>query len=136
MPKFTVLVAHDVPHYGTLEIEAAHADQALAKIRAMSLDDVLDEACNDPAFDMSICARIVHMQDEAGNTAHEDTPLDHRYAEWCAVDDLTSVLRQAEDYSGRRLLYSCGIPPVVSACKQLVKCLRPEYRAKSGTISH
>ena len=98
MPKFTVLVAHDVPHYGTIEIEAADADQALARIREMDLEDVLDEACNDPAFDASICARIVHMQDEAGNTAHEDTPLDYRYAEWCAVDDLTSVLRQAGDY--------------------------------------
>jgi hypothetical protein len=98
MPKFSVLVAHDVPHYGTVEIEAANADQALAKIKEMSLDDILDEACNDPAFDASICARIVHMQDEAGNTAHEDTPLDHKYAEWCAVDELTSALREAEAY--------------------------------------
>jgi hypothetical protein len=98
MPKFTVLVAHDVPHYGTIEIEAANADQALAKIREMYLGDILAGACFDPAFDASICARIVHMQDEAGNTAHEDTPLDHGYAEWCVIGDLTSLLRQAEDY--------------------------------------
>ena len=98
MPKFTVLVAHDVPHYGTLEIDAADADQALAKVRNMDITDVLGEACNDPAFHSSICARVVHIEDEAGNVAHEDTPLDQSYAAWAAVDDLTSVLREAEAY--------------------------------------
>ena len=98
MKKFTVLVAHDVPHYGTLEIKAADADQALAKIKRMDLAKVVREARHDPAFDASICARIVHMEDETGNITHEDTALDYRYAEWCAADELATLLRQAGDY--------------------------------------
>jgi len=98
MPKFTVLIAHDVPHYGTLEIDAADADQALAKLKEMDVDDAFAEACNDPSFEASICARVVHIEDEAGNTAHEDTPLDQSYADWAAVDELRSVLREAGDY--------------------------------------
>ena len=98
MKKFSVLVAHDVPHYGTIEIEARDADHALEILKDRPLDETLDEACNDPAYENSICARIVHMQDDAGNVTHEDTALDKSYEEWSAVEDLTTALRQAEAY--------------------------------------
>jgi hypothetical protein len=96
MSKFTVLVAHDVPNYGTLKIEARDADHALEILKAKDLAEITKEAVFDPAWDSSICARIVHIEDEHGNVSHEDTPLDETYAEWCALPDLTSALRDAE----------------------------------------
>ena len=50
-------------------------------LKARRLDDILDEASYDPAFDRSICARVVHIMDDAGNASHQDTPLDNTYAE-------------------------------------------------------
>jgi len=96
--KFTVLVAHDVPNYGTFELEARDADHALEILKAKNLSDITDEAVFDPAWDCSICARIVHMEDEEGNVFHEDTPLDKTYEEWSAVDDLVKALQRAEDF--------------------------------------
>ena len=95
MIKFTVLVAHDVPNYGTLKIDARDADHALEILKSKDLSEITDEAVFDPAWDCSICARIVHIEDEHGNMSHEDTPLDETYAEWCAITDLTTALREA-----------------------------------------
>lgn len=95
MTKFTVLVAHDVPNYGTLKIEARDADHALEILKSKDLSEITEEAVFDPAWDSSICARIVQIVDEHGNVSHEDTPLDDTYAEWCAIPELTSVLRDA-----------------------------------------
>lgn len=98
MKTFSVLVAHDVPHYGVIEVEADSADHALKILEDRPLDETMDEACNDPAYENSICARVVHIRDEHGNCSHEDTPLDNSYREWSAVEDLTAALRQAEAY--------------------------------------
>jgi hypothetical protein len=44
MSKFTVLVAHDVPNYGTLKIEARDADHALEILKAKDLAEITKEA--------------------------------------------------------------------------------------------
>ena len=98
MKTFSVLVAHDVPHYGTIEIQAETADQALEILEERPLDEITDEACNDPAYENSICARVVHIKDEDGNCSHENTPLDNSYRELGAIDELITALHQAEAY--------------------------------------
>jgi hypothetical protein len=98
MPKFNVLVAHDVPNYGTVEIEARDPDHALEVLKEKDLSDILDKAVFDPAWDSSICARIVYMRDQQDNIFHEDTALDLSYREWSAVGDLVEALRKAESF--------------------------------------
>jgi hypothetical protein len=98
MPKFNFLIGHDVPHYGYVEIVASDPEHALETLKAKPLHEILDNAVTDPAWDSSICARIVNMQDEEGESFFEDTALDNTYAEWSAVTDLTSALREAEAY--------------------------------------
>ena len=61
MPKFNVIVAHNVPNYGTLEIDARDPDHALEALKEKGMSDILDKAVFDPAWDSSICARIVYM---------------------------------------------------------------------------
>lgn len=93
MPKFNIIVAHNVPHYGTVEIEARDPDHALEVLKQKNLSGILDEAVLDPAWDSSNCARIVYMQDEQGNVFHEDTALDQSYREWSAVGDLIEAIK-------------------------------------------
>ena len=75
MKTFTVHLAQDVPHYGSIEIEAESAQQALDKLRARDLEEILDEAVYDPAWENYVCPRIVSINDESGNYFFEDTPL-------------------------------------------------------------
>jgi len=93
MPKFNVIVAHNVPNYGTLEIDARDPDHALEVLKKKDMSDILDKAVFEPAWDSSICARIVYMEDEQGNVFHEDTALDQGYREWSAVGDLIEALK-------------------------------------------
>ena len=75
MKTFTIHLAQDVPHYGSLEIEAESAQQALDKLRERDLEELLDETVYDPAWENYVCPRIVSIEDEHGNSSFEDTPL-------------------------------------------------------------
>ncbi len=75
MKTYTVLYAEDVPHYGSMEIEAKNDAQAIAKAKAISEED-LGNTTIDPDHDNSVCKRIVHIQDAAGNNVAHDVRLD------------------------------------------------------------
>lgn len=72
MKTYTILFAEDVPHYGFAEIEAE--DDAAALEAAKTYD--LAEVTIDPEWENSVCKRIVHIEDPAGNTIAYDEPLD------------------------------------------------------------
>jgi hypothetical protein len=72
MTTYTILLAQDIPHYGTTEITAADASGALE--RAKDLD--ISELCNDPDWEHPVCSRIVHIADEAGALVAHDVALD------------------------------------------------------------
>lgn len=74
MKTYTALFALDVPHYGTEDIEADTAEQAIEI--AKHLDPV--DLVNDPDWSHSVCARIVSITDDAE---------DHNVAEDIALDD-------------------------------------------------
>ncbi len=114
MSKFSILVGHDVPHYGEIEIHARDADHALEILQARPLCDTLDEACYDPAFDSSICARVVYIRDEDGNCSHEDTPLDNSYREWGAVSDLISALQKSRAFVANFSDDYEAAPPIIA----------------------
>lgn len=72
-PKtYSVLFAQDVPHYGTLDIEAAGDAAALAAARCVDLADVT----HDPDWNYPVCRRIVHIEDPQGRMIATDVPLD------------------------------------------------------------
>lgn len=73
MKSYSVLFAEDVPHYGFAEIEAE--DDAAALEAARDYD--LSEVTIDPEWENSVCKRIVHIEDPAGNTIAYDVPLDN-----------------------------------------------------------
>ena len=69
---YSILFAQDVPHYGSVEIEAENVTAALNAAKAYDLSDVT----NNPEWENSVCKRIVHIEDSDGNTVHHDIPLD------------------------------------------------------------
>ncbi len=71
MKTYTVL-AEDVPHYGTLDIEVADDESAIAFAKAQNASTI---AC-DPDWDNSTCQRIVHIQTADGRIVAEDIALD------------------------------------------------------------
>src|SRR5690242_14793153 len=75
MKIYSVLYAEDVPHYGSMEIEAKNDAEAVAKAMAISEDDLGNTAI-DPDHDNSVCKRIVHIEDAKGNTIAADLSLD------------------------------------------------------------
>jgi hypothetical protein len=72
MKTYTVLFAEDVPHYGTVEIEAEDDNAALEVAKAYNLSEVT----TDPEWESGVCARIVYIEDQSGKTIHYDVPLD------------------------------------------------------------
>jgi hypothetical protein len=75
MKTFTVHLAQDVPHYGSITIKAESSQHAFDKLRERDLDELLDEIVYDPAWENYLCPRIVSIDDEHGNSSFEDTPL-------------------------------------------------------------
>ena len=72
MKTYTILYAEDVPHYASVQIEAESDEDALQ--RAMVFDyagEALEAEWSNP-----VCKRIVHVEDETGNTIANDIPLD------------------------------------------------------------
>ena len=61
MKTYSVLFAEDVPHYGSVEIEAENDAGALDAARGYDLSEVT----TDPEWENSVCRRIVHIEDAA-----------------------------------------------------------------------
>jgi hypothetical protein len=74
MKTYKVLYAEDVPHYGYHDIEAED-DQAAIEA-AVAFHESGDVSLYEAAWDSSVCARIVHIEDPDGNIIAEDKPLD------------------------------------------------------------
>ncbi len=74
MKTYTVLYAKDVPHYGCHEVQAGTDDAAIEA--AIALHEQGDVTFDDAQWSGSVCARIVNIQDEHGNTIDEDRPID------------------------------------------------------------
>jgi len=72
MKIYSVLFAEDVPHYGTVDMEAVSDADALEAARGYDLSQVT----NDPEWENSVCKRIVHIEDAEGNTIFHDVALD------------------------------------------------------------
>jgi hypothetical protein len=75
MKTYSVLYAEDVPHYGSMEIEAENDAEAIAKAKAISEED-LGNTATDPDHCSTVCKRIVHIQDAEGNDIANDLSLD------------------------------------------------------------
>ena len=73
MKTYTVLYAEDVPHYGTLDIQAKSNAAALKAAKAHDLAGI----AIDPDYDNSACKRIVHIEDGAGKVIASDIDLDN-----------------------------------------------------------
>ncbi len=88
MKKYEILYAQDVPHYGTVELEAendaAIVEAAKAYWNATDLDPVDDPDWNNP-----VCKRIVVIRDEAGNEIANDVRCDDYNLEYITDEDRT-----------------------------------------------
>jgi hypothetical protein len=82
MPKYEVLFAQDVPHYGLVEIEARNDKAAVGKAKAhwRSIERG-DEPwpLTEPGHDSAILARVVYITDEKGREVATDISLDKTY---------------------------------------------------------
>jgi len=73
MKTYTVLLAEDVPHYGTAHITAASAAKALEAAHRLDTGD----HCTDPDSSSAVCRRIVHIEaEEEGTIVAENIALD------------------------------------------------------------
>ena len=66
MKTYSVLYAEDVPHYCAAEVEAENDDGALEKAKDHPNTGHLN--FDDPDWNNPVCFRIVHIEDENGNT--------------------------------------------------------------------
>ena len=87
MKTYTILYAEDVPHYGTVEIEANNDAEAIAKAKAISHED-LGNTTIDPDHCNSVSKRIVHIQDAGGNDVAHDVRLDNYSLELVTDEDI------------------------------------------------
>ena len=75
MKTYTILYAEDVPHYGTLVIDAEDDAAALAAAQMQDPSGI----ATDPDYENSSCKRIVHIQANNGDTFAYDIPLDNSF---------------------------------------------------------
>jgi hypothetical protein len=72
MKTYTILYAEDVPHYASVQIEAQSDEDAIKRAKVHDFaGEALEAEWNNP-----VCRRIVHIEDNAGNTVANDIPLD------------------------------------------------------------
>ena len=95
MKTYSVLYAEDVPHYGSMEIEAKNDAEAVAKARAISEED-LGNTTTDPDHGSTVCKRIVHIQDAAGNDVAHDVRLDS-YSLELLTDEEINIRKHAKE---------------------------------------
>jgi len=73
LKSYSVLYAEDIPHYGSVDIEARDDAEALRLALSFDSDKVsYYEGC----WDGAACKRIVSINDAAGRTIAQDIPLD------------------------------------------------------------
>lgn len=75
MKTYSVLFAQDIPHYGSVEIEAESDTAALEAAKAYDLSEV----ATDPDWEYAACKRIVHIEDAEGKTMFHDVALDNYF---------------------------------------------------------
>lgn len=75
MKAYTVLFAQDVPHYGSVEIEASSDEEALEAAKALDPSEI----AADPLFENAVCKRIVSIEDPDGGMPFSDVPLDGHF---------------------------------------------------------
>jgi hypothetical protein len=106
MKTYTVLFAEDVPHYGAAQIEAENDAAAVEAAKAFDLSDVTD----DPAWEYSVCRRIVNIEDTDGEIIAEEISLDDCFLRYggekdrllCDVaPELLDALETAEEQLSR-----------------------------------
>jgi hypothetical protein len=83
MKTYTVLFAQDVPHYGSIDIEADDDAAAIALASAFDLDDVT----LDPDWDNTSCRRIVHIEAPDGRLIAEAVALDNSFLRYGGDED-------------------------------------------------
>lgn len=117
MKTYTILFAEDVPHYGTVEIEARNVAAALKAAKAYDLSEVI----TDPEWENSVCRRIVHIEDPEGNTVAHDIALDGFFLRsggdkdrtLCdAAAEMLEALRLCEDVLSELARLDDGTPSV------------------------
>lgn len=69
---YTVLLAEDVPHYGSIEIIATSDREALETARTLEHSEI----CLQPDRENPVCRRIVHVEAEDGSILAEGVALD------------------------------------------------------------
>jgi len=109
MKTYSVLFSEDVPHYGTAQLEAEDDADALEAARAYDISEI----ANDPEWENSVCKRIVHIEDAAGNTVFHDIPLDN-YVLCLASEraDMLSALKLCEDVLSDLVRLDDGTPSI------------------------
>ena len=75
MKTYQVLYAEDVPHYGVQYIEAPDDASAIT----LAMKETVGSIAIDADYTNSDCKRIVHIEDDAGNTIATDIALDNTF---------------------------------------------------------
>jgi hypothetical protein len=80
MPKYEVLFAQDVPHYGIEEIEAQNDEDAIVQAKAYWRSIERGEnpwPLTEPDYESAILSRIVQITDHEGRQVAADIGLDN-----------------------------------------------------------
>jgi len=108
MKTYTVLFAHDVPHYGSVEVNATGDVDALAKAK-VHWERVQRDRDEEPwpfteaQHDSAVLARIVEIIDETGRQVAADIRLD-TYLLSVAPTDLSAKLIENASHMHAALL--------------------------------
>lgn len=87
MKKYEILYAQDIPHYGTVELEAESDAEILEAAKAYwSATDV--DPVDDPDWKNPVCKRIVVIRDEAGNEISNDIRCDDYSLEYITDEEV------------------------------------------------
>ena len=106
MKTYTVLFAHDVPHYGSVEVNATGDVDALAKAKVHWERVQRDEEpwpFTEAQHDSAVLARIVEIIDETGRQVAADIRLD-TYLLSVAPTDLSAKLIENASHMHAALL--------------------------------
>ena len=111
MKTYTILLAQNIPHYGTTEIQAADAAEAVERAKDLDFDNFL---LIEPDWENPVCRRIVSITDDTGVEVAHDIVLDgyvlrHSKAplprhSHIRVFVLGGVVQGAETLDGERVL--------------------------------
>jgi hypothetical protein len=95
MKTYTILYAQDIPHYGSVELEAESDEHVIDAARA-HWDAAKLDPVNDPDWNNPVCKRIVEISDEAGRSIANDLRLDNYYLD-CAADEEITIRKHARE---------------------------------------